>query len=476
MLCIDDGDPGPLSGQSDEDRLDYLIHAFETTFLQPWITGELDIDFEKESENYWSLWVGRTLSQYNPITQIYITNERATVSQVYSAKLLVTNRTVFVGEESLTNRYIQSTSNHQQQIEQVIVAEIPIAHELTPLTWPRNQTDVEEILSYRLSATQTQQFHPHQWRKKRHRIVLMRSPRCSYGFLMPGGPIRMVGTKRKMREQLVLRMLPLSVERLDPHWTYGRDQHNEVSLRQQSHVVVFGAGALGSLVIDQLARAGVGHITIVDPDFFKAANIGRHLLGAESLNDRKANAVATRIGLAHPACQLDPQPIKANVWLQRYDLDSVNVVLDLTGEPEVRALLEIARQQNPCPLLIGWMEPYVAAAHACLLTKHNRWMRTIIDPLEELQSVTWPPDVIQREPGCSSRFQSYTAAAAMHAVALVSESALALIDGKISTSVQRSWIRGQRFLDAHYAGLIHRDWASEAAAHDGIIIERSWYE
>ena len=161
-------------------------------------------------------------------------------------------------------------------------------------------------------------------------------------------------------------------------------------------------------------------------------------------------------------------------WLRKHSLSGVDVVLDLTGEPDVRWHVDQARHEHPCPLVVGWMEPYVAAAHVCLLPAEVPWIQGTADHLADLEAVIWPDDVIRREPGCSSRFQSYTAAAAAHAVALVAENALDLIDGIDDSATARvvSWVRGQRFLDRHRPGLALRDWALPAAPHDGLVLAR----
>lgn len=53
-----------------------------------------------------------------------------------------------------------------------------------------------------------------------------------------------------------------------------------------------GCGSLGSPVAIALAQAGVGRLTLIDYDHLKWANIGRHPLGAASVDDEKAKAVA----------------------------------------------------------------------------------------------------------------------------------------------------------------------------------------
>jgi hypothetical protein len=257
-------------------------------------------------------------------------------------------------------------------------------------------------------------------------------------------------------------------------WTCGRDQHTEVVERQRKHVLILGAGALGSAVIDQVARAGVGRLSIVDPDVFTAPNIGRHSLGAESLGLNKATQMERRIAESTPSCEVCGFNEDAQKWIDTHGLESVDVVLDLTGEPDVRATLELTRAACPRPLLVGWMEPFVAAAHACVLPANVAWARQAIDPLETANAFSWPSHVIQREPGCSSRFQSYTSAAAVHAVALITEVAMALVDEAINEPVICSWVRGRNFIDLHCPGLAHREWAARAEEFDGVTLERTW--
>jgi sulfur-carrier protein adenylyltransferase/sulfurtransferase len=295
---------------------------------------------------------------------------------------------------------------------------------------------------------------------------------------MPGGPPTVIQEgKRNRARPPRLTPLPLSVERFDPAWTVGRDQHPEVETRQQTHVLVLGAGALGSPVIEHLAKAGVGNLTIIDNDNFESANVARHLLGIESVDHKKSKAVAERVMRSHPSCSIHPVRASAENWLRTHSLEKFDVVIDLTGEPDVRWAVDQSRRTLPRPLLIGWMEPFVAAAHVCVLPPNVFWIDDVkkpIDKLTELEAVRWPAEVIRQEPGCSSRFQAYTAAQAAYAVALVAERAIDLIDEKVQEPRVHSWVRGQAFLDAHGSGLELQPWAIGAAPHDGLIIKRSY--
>lgn len=65
-----------------------------------------------------------------------------------------------------------------------------------------------------------------------------------------------------------------------------------------SHVLVAGCGALGSVAIDQLARAGVGTLTLVDRDVVEITNLQRQTLYVErdvEAGTPKAEAASRRV-------------------------------------------------------------------------------------------------------------------------------------------------------------------------------------
>ncbi len=479
-LCTE-GDPGPASGFSAEERILRLLTAYHENFLRKWITGALDGDFAGEELNYWIIEVAKTRAQTDPVRAVWTVDSCPDQAVLRQGTLLIPKRIVIAADDLLpiTSRLIASLGTRAKQRIGVLVADIPIAHTLTPQTWPRTVSDLDALLYSRLAPRDYSLLHGTVSRRGRsvHRIVLLRNQEYSFAYLLPGGPPTVVDDgNRKKTYPTRLTPQPLNVARLDPAWTVGRDVHPEVEGRQGKHVLVLGAGALGSPVIDHLAKAGVGFITVLDPDDLQSSNIGRHLLGAESIGQPKATTLAWRINAGYPATVVTPHTIKAEAWLRSHTLDGIDVVLDLTGEPDVRWRIDLARRQHPCPLLIGWMEPYVAAAHACVLPSETGWLQGNEDLLTRLEAITWPAEVIRQEPGCGSWFQSYTATAASHAVGLVAEQAIDLIDGAPSAAEARvvSWVRGQRYLDRHWPGLNLKQWAESAAPYDGLILTRAF--
>lgn len=64
----------------------------------------------------------------------------------------------------------------------------------------------------------------------------------------------------------------------------------------QSRVAIIGLGGLGGTLVELLARAGVGHLTLIDGDQFEGHNLNRQLLCTlDRLGTSKAKAAVDRV-------------------------------------------------------------------------------------------------------------------------------------------------------------------------------------
>jgi len=471
-LCID-GDPGPLSGCSPEERIEQIIDLFYSSFIEPWSRGDLDDHFAKEAMNYWAIHYSRYLTSTQPVVKIYTTDHKVDLPRVYKSPYIESIRIVIAGNDSsIRNRYVNAISCGSN-ISSVMVCEIPISFPFTPETWPKNLKDIQRLIKAKLGSIDADKYLESVGRKKRsiHKIVVFRAADCSFGYLLPDGPALKIKKGYSNKSFPSKRLIPLKVERLDVSWTTGRDQHPEYLDRQQKHALIIGAGALGSPVAEQLAKSGIGKLTLVDGDTLNSANIGRHTLGADSIGFYKVERLAESIAVRWVSCDAHGFSMSIQQWLKNHTLRNIDIILDLTGEPSVRLIVNQERKKYKVNLLIGWMEPYAASAHACILPTDNFWITDNIDRLNSLNVVDWPNEVIVNEPACSSSFQCYTSASASHAVALITEAALDVIDLKVVHPIVRHWIRGQNYLDKCYPGLKLKQWASFARDYDGIITE-----
>src|SRR6185503_9485537 len=108
-----------------------------------------------------------------------------------------------------------------------------------------------------------------------------------------------------------------------------------------SRVVVVGCGALGGTAAEQLARAGVGHLKIVDRDVVELSNLQRQVLFDEE--DAKANlpkAVAAERRLKRINSSIEIRGVVADVNAENAEeLLAADLILDGTDNAETRYLI-----------------------------------------------------------------------------------------------------------------------------------------
>jgi len=84
----------------------------------------------------------------------------------------------------------------------------------------------------------------------------------------------------------------------------GRDGMEKL---RNASVAVFGIGGVGSYAAEALARAGVGHLTLVDFDDICVTNINRQIHALDgTIGQAKVTAMAERCRAINPAVQVEP--------------------------------------------------------------------------------------------------------------------------------------------------------------------------
>ena len=123
-----------------------------------------------------------------------------------------------------------------------------------------------------------------------------------------------------------------------------------------SRVAVIGLGALGSVIANHLARAGVGFLRLVDRDFVELDNLQRQILYDEDDVKAalpKAQAAAAKLARVNGEVKLDPRVVDVT-WSNVEDLvKDVDLVLDGTDNFETRFLLNDACVKHRRPWIYG---------------------------------------------------------------------------------------------------------------------------
>ena len=117
-------------------------------------------------------------------------------------------------------------------------------------------------------------------------------------------------------------------------------------LRKASLLIV-GVGGVGSYAAEAAARAGIGHITLIDGDIVQPSNLNRQLVALTStLGDNKAEVMAARIK------DIDPEiEVKAEARFYKLgdetDLSTYDWIIDAIDDIDGKtALIQRALEQR----------------------------------------------------------------------------------------------------------------------------------
>lgn len=73
------------------------------------------------------------------------------------------------------------------------------------------------------------------------------------------------------------------------------------------HILIVGIGGVGGYAAEQLARAGIGEMTLIDADIIDVTNINRQIIAtAKNVGQAKVNAISERLLAINPQLILHP--------------------------------------------------------------------------------------------------------------------------------------------------------------------------
>ena len=120
-----------------------------------------------------------------------------------------------------------------------------------------------------------------------------------------------------------------------------------------SHVIVFGLGGVGGGVIEALARAGVGKLTLVDFDSVSESNINRQLIAdISTVGTLKTDAARARIKLIDP----DIEVVTHNLFYSEenaseVDFSGADYVVDAIDSVRSKIAIIVRAQRENIPVI-----------------------------------------------------------------------------------------------------------------------------
>ncbi|MBD1381891.1 thiazole biosynthesis adenylyltransferase ThiF [Metabacillus arenae] len=126
---------------------------------------------------------------------------------------------------------------------------------------------------------------------------------------------------------------------------------------RNSHILIIGAGALGSASAEMLTRAGIGKITMADRDYVEWSNLQRQqLYTEEDAENRLPKAIAAKQRLKAVNSEVEIESVVEDITAQSIELllkDHCDLIIDATDNFETRLLINDAAQKYKIPWIYG---------------------------------------------------------------------------------------------------------------------------
>jgi len=126
----------------------------------------------------------------------------------------------------------------------------------------------------------------------------------------------------------------------------------------QKHVLLIGAGALGTGNAEALVRAGVGRLTIVDRDYVEWSNLQRQqLYSEEDASGKLPKAIAAKARLEKINSEVEIVALVDDVTAESLENfvknEQVSLLLDATDNFDIRLIMNDISQKYEIPWIYG---------------------------------------------------------------------------------------------------------------------------
>jgi molybdopterin/thiamine biosynthesis adenylyltransferase len=132
---------------------------------------------------------------------------------------------------------------------------------------------------------------------------------------------------------------------------------------KKAHVLVIGAGGLGSPVLMYLASAGVGTLGVIDPDKVEASNLQRQILYTSmDVGLFKSEVAARRLSQLNPLINVLTYPVRFTAANADDLLTGYDIAVDCSDNYATRYLLSDITHQAGIPMIYGAVSQFLGQA------------------------------------------------------------------------------------------------------------------
>ncbi|RKZ52841.1 MAG: hypothetical protein DRR16_02445 [Candidatus Parabeggiatoa sp. nov. 3] len=171
-----------------------------------------------------------------------------------------------------------------------------------------------------------------------------------------------------MEAAKVKNIIPLSLSRRDKNYLLPRGG-SQIEFNNK-RVALIGCGSVGGFISQDIIRAGVQNLTLIDKDILEPANTFRHVMGFNHSYPKKVLALKKEIEIKMPYISITAQDksIEELIANKKFHFNDFDLIIVALGVPTIELYLNQLchiTKDSP-PIIFTWLEPYGIGGHALL--------------------------------------------------------------------------------------------------------------
>lgn len=242
-------------------------------------------------------------------------------------------------------------------------------------------------------------------------------------------------------------VIPYAIKRVDPEFMMMRGGTGHIV--SEKKVLVIGGGSVGSAVCEELIKASVIHVDVVDKELLEVENCYRHICGIKFLYEKKSDAIKDKLNSYYPHskvngyyCSIEEAVAKKRISIKNYDA----IVVATGNATSNHYLMRLFKKEIPgVPVFYSWLDPYGIGGHCLITNISDKGCYGCLYTNEQLHNSASFADANQSKSfvksisGCGSVYMPYGSLDANQTAMLTVRKVLDVFHGKESENAIYSW-------------------------------------
>jgi molybdopterin-synthase adenylyltransferase len=242
-------------------------------------------------------------------------------------------------------------------------------------------------------------------------------------------------------------VIPYNVKRVDPEFMLVRGGNGNSFIDKK--ILVIGGGSVGSAVAEELIKAAVINVDVIDKEKLEVNNCYRHNCGFRYINKKKAEAIKEKLTSYYPHSKVTAfnMAIEDAISKKKIDFEIYDAVVVATGNATINQfLMKFFRKEIPGkPVLFSWLDPYGVGGH-CLVTNITEngcyqclYTNDTLHNTASFAAANQQRSFVKNISGCGSVYVPYGALDANQTAILTVRKILDVFAGKETINAVYSW-------------------------------------